>query len=199
MNDELNQLERRLEQATSRQLPAGASLDSETASLREGWLALGHLLEAAEAASGPAAPLQPAPPSRPRRSWKVLGFVAAAAASLLVAGVLAWELFPGQDSGEHAIKTPVGSKSLEPAEPSRVREKTLVTPSGDLALASKTPANAAKTAKDTSWDGTVDESITKAYRELIRIEQDWTGFNGMSEPVSTKLEEMGQELAKNTI
>lgn len=191
MNDESNQLERRLEQATARQLPADTTLDSETAALREGWLALGQLLDAAESVSGPAAPLPSVPPAPAPRSWQWLGAVVALAVSLLVAGVVTWQLFPGRDSGErgsgqHAVKNPApvpSPQSVQPPEPLGVPEKSqLVT----------RPVQE-------SWDGTLDEGITKAYQELISIEQDWTGFNSMSASVSTKLEEISQELAQNTI
>ncbi len=184
MNDESNQLERRLEQATSRQLPAGTPLDSETSALREGWLALGQLLEAVEAVSGPATPLPAVPPRLPRRSRKALAVAAALAASLLVAGVLAWQLFPAKDSGEHATQVPGPAPALEGP---RITEKNLAQASAD--------------AKESSWDGTLDESINQAYQELIRIEQDWNDPSSMSATasVSTRLEELSQELAKNTI
>ena len=186
MNDESKQLERRLEQATARQLPADTTLDSETAALREGWLALGQLLEAAESASGPAAPLPAVPPVPARRSWTWLGVVAALAASLLVAGLATWQLFPGSDTGQHA-KAPEAARtpqSVQPQEPVHIPEKTQL---------------ATKSGQDSSWDGTLDESITNAYQELIGIEQDWTGFSGISASVSARLEEISQELAQSTI
>lgn len=192
MNDESKQLERRLEQATARQLPADTPLDSETAALREGWLALGQLLEAAESAAGPAAPLPAIPPTPAPRSWKWLGRVVALAASLLVAGVVAWQLFPGSDSGQHAVKTPEPAPTpqlVQTPEPALAPEKNQV---------AGQPGQQPKPAQE-SWDGTLDESITQAYQDLISIEQDWTGFNSMSASVSTKLEEISQELAQNTI
>ena len=65
MSDELNELERQLEQATARSVPSGAPLDPQTASLREAWLAFGQLLSTAEPAVDQPA-LQPAPaPAEP--------------------------------------------------------------------------------------------------------------------------------------
>lgn len=181
MNDESNQLERRLEQATARRLPADTPLDSETAALREGWLALGQLLEAVETVSGPAAPLPAVPPGPPPRSWRVLSVVAALAASLLVAGVVAWKVFPTADSVQRANVVPAPAPSKEAPR----------LPANDLAKA--------ETAKEMSWDGTLDEGITKAYQEFLRIEQDSDNFGRMSESVSTRLEELAQELETNTI
>jgi len=44
MSDDLHELERRLERATAAEISPDQSPDAETESLREGWLALGHLL-----------------------------------------------------------------------------------------------------------------------------------------------------------
>ena len=49
MNDDTQLNREQLEAATSRSLPAGAPLDSETSALRDGFMALGHAVESAAA------------------------------------------------------------------------------------------------------------------------------------------------------
>ncbi len=84
MKPELESLEQQLESATARSLPADMPLDPETASLREGWLAFGQLLAAAEPSPERAIALLRKPPAS-RVRWWLLTAVAITAASLLVA------------------------------------------------------------------------------------------------------------------
>ena len=181
MNDELRQLERRLEQATARRLPDGTTLDSETAALREGWLAMAQLLEAADAASAEMAPVRPLPPAGSRRTWMAAA-AAAIAASLLVGGALAWKLSSGGNSVEQVAKDRAPSQQPEPL---RAPEKDLT--AFPMAL------------PDTSSDESLDEGIARAYQELIRIEQDWHRLGSASAPLANKLEQIGQELSQSTI
>ena len=181
MNEPLSQLEPRLEQATSRRLPDGTTLDSETAALREGWLAMAQLLEAADSASASAAPVRPLPPADSRRTWKA-AVAAAIAASLLIGSVLAWKLSSGGNSVEQVAKDRAPSQQPEPLRaPDR----------GLTAFPVAVP--------DTSSDESLDEGIARAYQELIHIEQDWHRLGSASAPLANKLEQIGQELAQSTI
>ena len=86
MNDEQDRLHAMLNRATARGDDVPADLDPETAGLREGWLALGKLLNDAEAVIGalPEA-WQISPPRAPRR-WKAIIAVALAASLLIAVG-----------------------------------------------------------------------------------------------------------------
>jgi hypothetical protein len=84
MNDEQDILHDMLRRATAAGDDLPADLDAETAGLREGWLALGKLLDDAESAAGaPPESWKLLPRAAPRR-WPVL-IAAALAASLLIA------------------------------------------------------------------------------------------------------------------
>jgi len=86
MNDELNPLHDMLRRATAAGDDLPADLDAETAGLREGWLALGKLLDDAESAAGPAPESwKLSPPAAPRR-WRVWVGVALAASLLIAVG-----------------------------------------------------------------------------------------------------------------
>ena len=98
MSDELSKLQRQLEQATAAECPPDAPLDAETASLREGWLALGQLLEAAQPALDEPLELPQLPRRRAPARWKLVG-IAVLAASLLVGATLAWSLMRARQPG----------------------------------------------------------------------------------------------------
>lgn len=103
MSKQQDQLRRRLERATAAEfaadeLPNAELPDAETASLREGWVALGQLLVAAY----PPTEQPLALPSLPRRKtavWRNPATVAALTASLLVAATLAWSLLSADGPG----------------------------------------------------------------------------------------------------
>ncbi len=106
MNDESKRLQEILERATASGDQMPADLDAETSSLREGWLALGKLLEDAQVASGQSldrwqVTLRPAP-----QRWR-LAVVAAVAASLLVAAglTLAYRLLDGANAVQPSAPT----------------------------------------------------------------------------------------------
>lgn len=86
MNDEQSRLQNSLERATARGDDMPADLDAESASLREGWLALGKLLSDAETvAGGPLEDWKLLPPPEPRR-WRKIVAVALAASLLIAVG-----------------------------------------------------------------------------------------------------------------
>jgi hypothetical protein len=106
MNDELKNLQRRMERATAPDCPAEALADSELAEWREGWLALGRILEDQEKLSGPIALAHPLrrgehpPTPAPAKRISILSVLIAA--SLLIAATLfglyrAKEFFPELD------------------------------------------------------------------------------------------------------
>jgi hypothetical protein len=81
---------RQLDEATTRDLPADAKLDPETAELREGWSALVRLLEDADATM-PAAPIALEGRRQGARRRGVLVLLAVAASLLVSLGVV-WHL-----------------------------------------------------------------------------------------------------------
>ena len=111
--DETNlpDLERQLELATAAEPANDASLEPETAALREGWALLGQLLQDAEAESpsGVAweslsvSPPTPLPPAR-RAAWK-RPVAIVVAASLLVGVTLVWSWWRTPAGGPVAKQT----------------------------------------------------------------------------------------------
>jgi hypothetical protein len=89
MSENLDKLERMLEQATAAQGQAQDGLDPEAASLGEAWIAFGRLLEAAEAPVEPAIGHWAMPRPTPGRRW-LLPAAALLAASLLIGIATTW-------------------------------------------------------------------------------------------------------------
>ena len=93
MKEDTKKIEEQLEKATAPGDTLDAALDAETKSLREGWLALGQLIEAVQPPSaGPPElqyPTQAAPIQRRKLlGRKTLAALAALAASLVVAAIV---------------------------------------------------------------------------------------------------------------
>lgn len=172
MNDELKELERRLERATSRRPAPGEELDREAFELRESWLALGQLLEGAQPPDGPVA----GPPRfRSRRRLGIaLRVGAMLAASLLLA--LAW--WGGLGSTERA---------QPPAPPSPVGLPS--------AVAQSRPGGSEELAWDDSWE----QQVQATRQEVWRVQREWTARGDATSGVSSLLDEIEQELEKNTI
>jgi hypothetical protein len=91
MNDELNKMQRLLEEVTAAGNAPSETPDPEIASLREAWLAFGQLLEAAQGQEERDWPMP-----RPAQTWRwLLPTTGLLAASLLVAVAMAWMLRDG--------------------------------------------------------------------------------------------------------
>jgi hypothetical protein len=121
MNQSPDDLQRRLEQATAPDCPAEALADAELAAWREGWLALGRMLDDRDQRSGPVAILHPSrlgpqspSPGTPRKVSVVSVLIAA---SLLLAATLfglyrAKKLFPELDPTHQQLVQDSTQRSL---------------------------------------------------------------------------------------
>ena len=185
MSDEFDKLQRQLEQATAPDCPAESRLDAETASLREGWLALAELLKAAEPASEE--PLELRAPLMPVRRVgpKAVGLVALAA-SLLVAVSVAGRWIRSDRAGgsgslsEHALSGVI-STDREPVGPGP----------GQIEPASL--------ADRFAWDDPLDQQIASVAQELVRLQQDWDQVDGGFGPLYHGLEAMAEELDQSPL
>ncbi|MBN2473048.1 MAG: hypothetical protein JXB62_00470 [Pirellulales bacterium] len=178
MNDQ-SRLQRRLEQATAEALPADAPLDAETASLREGWLALGQLLKAVEPALEK--PLVLSPATREARPGRLaIRWAAALAASLLIVASLAFGLLRPKQGGAIAEK---------PAEPA----------AGAVQTTAPSPTPMAPEKGQLAWDDPLDEELALAGQHVIRLQQDWCALEDPFDPVYDGLEEVGQDIEGNTL
>ena len=173
MSDELRELQRRLEEATAAAPPPAAELDAETRELREGWLALGQLLEAAHPAGETPVVLPPMPRRSAGRRWK-LAAVAALAASLVVVATLAWML---RETGQ---KGQIASPEVKQPAP------TVAQKEGEV--------------EQLDWDDTLDDHIAMAGRELVLcIQEDWRHVDETFSPLNEGLQEIRQEIEDSTL
>jgi len=207
VSDELTNLERRLEAATARDVPPEGPLDPEAAALREGWLALSQLLEAAEKQLGdcpdfrattrsvvpemglspsadesPSADKSPAAPPQ-RRRWR-LAAVVAMAVSLLVGVALAWHMLGQGRSGDQTASQD---------------EPSTVLPGGDAVADARQPKTTAPTTPPSAWEDPLDERIDQARQAIVLLQQDWRGGGDGTDPVYDRLEQIRQEIGKNPI
>ena len=214
MNDEMRELQARLEKATARRGAGQSDPDVETAALREGWLALGQVLENAEAGLEPSfekkcrektgtgslpravSPTLPPDGSEPvsvssrSRRVRLLPLLIAAAAVVLVAVTIAWQLRDvgdiddgGPAPGEIAKTTqgPSVPKSKEPVVPSP-KEKPAAVPSPAVEIA---------------WDDSLDSEIASVGQAVMRVEQDWLTLADASIAVQYQLQQMAEEFREN--
>lgn len=180
MSDELNELERRLERATAAECPSEPILDAETASLREGWLALGQLLEAVRPQLEQ--PLQLPEPARPKPlvRWRLAG-VAAVAASILVGLTLVWKS--------------IGTS--RPSTPSSVSEASAV--EAEQPLPARRTTQLASVADELAWDDSLDQQIASAAQAVVRIQQDWYHLDYAFGPVYHGLEQMEEDFDQGAL
>ena len=175
MSDELRELQRRLEQATAAEVPPDAELDAETRELRDGWLALGQLLETAHPDGETPIELPPMPRRSPGRRWK-LAAVAALAASLVVVATLAWML---SESGQRQ-KGRIASPEVKQPAPAVAQNE------GEL--------------QQFDWDDTLDDHIATAGREVVLcIQEDWRHVDETFSPLSEGLQQIRQDIEDSTL
>jgi hypothetical protein len=145
VNDDLTQLERRLEQATT---AGGGPLDPQAAAWRETWLALGEMLEAASPAPPAVAPPMPAVRrgfAQRVQSWAAVAVAAAAVAVTLVLAVRSHDDLPDIPAGGQLASKPA------PAAPQ--------------------PSPALKSNGDYAWDDPLDTSLAQARLAVLDVQR----------------------------
>jgi len=195
VNDEPNELKRRLEEATARESPRGVPSDDETASLREGWVALGHLMETAQPIDEPF-DLRPVA-QRTRGSGRVVAIVAALAVSLLIGTITAWLLIG--NAPPDGPNVPDGVAAIDdgqerPAEP--FPEKPPVQPERVLAVA---PPSEEIFVDPLAWDDSFDDQLALLGEDVIRMEEDWYHLDDPFESILDALEQMEEEFRENKL
>lgn len=191
MNQDQDKLLEILEQATAPRSESVGRVADETASLREGWLAFGQLLAAAEPKTGRPLELPSAPPAQ-RRGWH-LAVVAAVAASLVIGVAMAWRL--------RGTDRPVGPSSV----PDNVAvndgsAKSVVLPVPEnRVVAVPSDKTTAPAARDLKWDDKLDDEIAQAGQEVIRMEQQWAYRGDTASFVQYGLEQVEEDVKKNEL
>ena len=186
MNDETDKLRRQLEAATAPGDVPEETLDAETGSLRQGWVALDRLLEAAEG-----------PLSEPGRGWRVpvarrprrrLVTLVAVAASLLVAVTVAW-VFRAMRPADAPLPSPeqiASDKKTPPvAEPDRTH----------VAQQEQAPSKVA----ELPWDDSLDEQLVSAGQALVRVQQQWSSQGGSFDYVRQGLYQIEEDFDDDSL
>jgi hypothetical protein len=177
-----------LRRATAAELPSDTTLDADTASLREGWLALGQLLESQTAAAlvpgldgaDARCVVERAALRRRRvlvRRWSVSAAVAAAVV-LAVFGVVrlgGWAGPPANGARQQSVV-------VIPKQSPRVTPR--VTP---LVGDGQPRAHVA-------WDDAIDAEIVSTAEQLAQMQQSWRPPAGHSDVLGRRLNELEQEL-----
>jgi hypothetical protein len=176
MKNESEELQRHLEQATSRGPIPGPELDSETAQLRDAWNALGRLLEAASDSQRPSFESWTMPPPA-RTNRRALSWAIAMAASLLVCAVALWAWYGGQPA--------VAPQSL--AEVDAQGGVQAPSPSRDVS------------ADELKWDDSLDEQLVEAQQRVIRVRQDWGSQLVAMAVVDYQWEQVRQDVEGNPL
>lgn len=196
MNDESRRLQEMLERATAPGDEMPADLDAETASLREGWLALGKLLDDPQFASGePLDRWQLTPRPAPQR-WR-LGVAVAIAASLLIAAglTLAYRLLDGSNAGQ-------------PSVPGLARDDQSTTDSSvDTSQAvvqapipqSLNPEPQTPNSGYLAWDDSLDAEIAAVSQAAALVHDDWYAQAGGLSAIERGLDQIKQDIKDGTL
>ena len=197
MSEDLERLQRLLEQATAAEGTSADDRDPETVSLREAWIGFGRLLEAAQSPVGAAVQLphqldrlSPLPlgegqgvramPRRLRVHRWLISAAALVAASLLIA-ILAVR---GPRATDRA-------KSPSPAVP----QTAAINAAGATLVHQE--REAVKTAAEPQWDDSLDEQIAQVGRRMVYAQQEAYAGPDAYEPVRYGIEQMQQDLEGN--
>jgi hypothetical protein len=195
VSHEIDKLRQELEAITTRGEPSEDALVSEAAPLRDGWLALGRLLDEADSSLGePAETWRMAPPHRQRR-WTVATIVVLAA-SLLLALAVAWALRPPRMSD--VAEAPDSGQMLE----NRVQPVPVRVPAVNKDAPVPETIERPKVAvvpDELRWDDSLDEQITSAAETLIRVQQDWCYQTGRVESFRKGLQQLEKDAVDGTL
>ena len=211
MNDRTDELERRLLRATAPQCPPDEAMDAEpmdaepmdaepmdaepmdaeTASLREGWLAFGQLLEEAQPMADASAieELLPSPRtvSGKRSSlWKAT-VAAAMAASLVIGATLAWNLMSGRT--DIAVEEAVEGTDDEVQPPGSVVDENAIV---DNAV----EENATDALQ---WDDSLDERLSLVSQAITQLDGDWDYYSDAYDPAWEGLDRIDQDIEEGTL
>jgi hypothetical protein len=173
MNDEIERLCEQLERATAAGCEPDAATDAEAAALRETWLALGRMLDAAAPADD-AMPEMQLPRRRTPSCWWWAAPIAAAVC-LLVAAAVAWlptATTPSQTPVEVAART---GPEPSPAAQSLRHENGL------------------------AWDDSLDEEIAQAGQKILSIAQEPYRLRASESPLAERLKAMDRDLTESTL
>ena len=192
MNEDTKKLEQQMERATAAGDRIDDTLDAETASLREGWLALGKLIEAAQKETAGPPELQYPAESEPSHRKKIVGpkvlaAIATVAVSLLVAAVATLSFVANRPDA--VTDGPEIARAKHDVSPANVSTE----------LVQSQNQNGGAHVDEFAWDSALDEEIAAAGQKMQRIQADWYASSDASSSIYHRMEQMRLELNDNTL
>lgn len=184
LNEDFDELQRRLERITSRDFPAEDGMDAESAELRAAWLAFGELLRATRA--GREAFSRPiiAPPRPRKRSGRLLAKIAALAACTLIVVGVAWRQ-----------RTTRPTSTTSPAPAAAVAAHVRKAPSTTTLPSASAAGSSAET--ELKWDDSLDGEIASAGRVVAQVEQDQLASAGTAKDIQRQIEIIQKGMEKS--
>jgi hypothetical protein len=173
-----------LERATSIAPVAPAELDPETAQLREGWLRLTQLLDAADEAWDSQAFAHQIELPKPALWQRPLALCGALAASLLVCALAAW-LHSARTNDPTTLRN-TSVAQVEPPEQPQASEVTA-------------PANSTMSHEELAWDDTLDERLTNLHGALATVRGSSFMNDSRMSVLSTQLRQIATEIEAGSL
>jgi hypothetical protein len=183
-DDDLEELKRRMEQATKRRGLADDSLDPETASLRAGWLALGDLLEAAQPRNEPLLGCAPLTPRIRHGHWWLVRVATLAALVLIAVTVISFVPRARPTIAPFPRLSDVAGGSVRPGSSSP--ESTPVV--------SDNAENA-----EIAWDDSLDEEVELAGQAIRQAQIGQLALVSTSGQIQYELESLRKEIEGNSL
>jgi hypothetical protein len=189
MSEDLDKLQRLLEQATAAEGTSKDDLDPEAASLREAWIRFGQLLETAQPAtyySPLLTNLRSVPGegqgvravrSRVRSHRRLLSAAALLAASLLIGVLTIW--------------TP--RETDQSKNPSPAQQQTAAIKAGDATLVQQNHPTA-PTANEPQWDDSLDEQVARLGQRVASAKQNQFAGTDDFASMQYRIEQFRQEV-----
>ncbi len=178
MNESTEELLATLEQVTGVDAPEDAS--EEVAMLRESWLAFGQLLDATDEE-----PPQPVvQPRSVRRAGLPVRFIAALAASLLIA-FGAWTFLNRGSNSNNPVVAPTELRVPVPA-------------TEDVAEVEK-PSESMEIVDEFAWEDSFDENLAATSQAIRSAQAGWSGSNRRYSVLLDQFEQFDEELSDGSL
>ena len=187
-----------LERATAPGHEMPADLDAETSSLRQGWLALGKLLEDAQLAAGQSLETWQVTLPPARRRWPLAVAVVIAASLLLAAGLtIAHRLRDGSNPLQPSAPTLAHDDHRATSSTKDLPETVAQTPNPESP--SLTPEPRTPNTDQLAWDDSLDDELTVVAQAAALVRDDWYARAGGVSAVERGLDQIKKDIEDGTL
>ncbi len=199
MSNELDKLQRALEQATAEGDRPVAGLDPQTAELRKAWMAFGQLLETAGPAGGESLAWLAMPPSA-RRHRGLVATLGTLAVALLIGVGTTWMWRTAFRWASSRSPLPPAVAAMTKGSPIAVVPKVAAAP----AVARRSAATgkvqpAGPTTSKASWDDPLDAQFAEVGQDVVRVQEAWSAGPRSLDMVWYAVEQAQQEVEKGSL